>query len=252
MLRNIFDKLVYGLAWYDPFLWSDICPQLWVVITGIVESAVWQHGVRMRYSLFLELIPLAFSPSAVWSAICVRPALIKQIRSFEPPQGTQIVPFTSHSIRPFVFLYSSLKNWKMAHTLWMRGNQHGNRKMTHKELTVCCCCPTKKLPLSLSCFWRPLLPVHYKHNETIDAVHEHDRIFIDAILGDLDERRKGNSPEKEQDVGDLINPRQGSRQKEQAKRCRWARKGTGDDEARERVSQSDTEERVAEHQDQER
>ena len=84
------------------------------------------------------------------------------------------------------------------------------------------------------------LPVSHQQDQAVDAASEHDRIFIDTIFGQLDERWKGNRPDKKQDVGDLINPRYGSRQQDQAKGCGWARKGAGHDEPRRRVPQSDT------------
>lgn len=85
----------------------------------------------------------------------------------------------------------------------------------------------------------------YKHDQAVDPNAKHDSILVGAVLWDLDERRKRNGPEQEQDVGDLVNPRQSRCQQQQPEGCNRARKGAGNDEPWKTVSEDHTKQGVA-------
>jgi hypothetical protein len=79
------DPFVTSYVGFLGTLYSNV---VLIVAQGIVKVSIRQHIVRMIYSLFLELIPLTFSPSAIGFAILIRPALIEYAQVLKPPERT--------------------------------------------------------------------------------------------------------------------------------------------------------------------
>jgi hypothetical protein len=71
------------------------------IIQIMAYPADGQQVVRMRDSLFLELIAPACLPMGIGTTVPICPAPVEQAQPLKSSERTHLIPFTGHPDRPF-------------------------------------------------------------------------------------------------------------------------------------------------------
>ena len=100
-----------------------------------------------------------------------------------------------------------------------------------------------------SCLLAVLFPVEHQHDQGVESGGEHDCVFVNAKLGELDHDREGNRPQQQEEHGCQIQPATFAGQRggheDQGQRRGGAGKTAGYDPAREGPPDEDSDQGIA-------